>query len=62
MSDHKFKVGQTLQFKPHRMNISVGPGRCKVIRLMATDGSDPQYRIRCTNESFERVAHESELG
>ena len=62
MSDHKFKVGQSLHYKPHRINVSAGPSRCKVMRLMASEGNDPQYRIRCTNENFERVAHESELG
>jgi hypothetical protein len=62
MSEHKFKMGQALNFTPHRISFGAGPSKCKVVRLLATDGDDPQYRIKCTTESFERVVRESELG
>jgi len=61
MSDHKFKIGQALNFTPHRVSFGAGPGKCKIVRLLATDTNDPQYRIKCTTESFERVVRESEL-
>lgn len=61
MSDHKFKIGQMLNYTPHRINYHAGSGRCKVVRLLATDGNDPEYRIKCTNENFDRVIVESEL-
>jgi hypothetical protein len=34
---------------------------CKVIRLLPADSDEPLYRIKCTNENFERVVRESEL-
>ncbi len=61
MSDHKFKSGETLNYMPHRINFSVGPGKCRVVRLLSTEGEDPQYRVKCANENFERVVRESEL-
>ena len=61
MSQHKFKVGTALNFKPHRISFGAGPSTCKVMRLLATDDDEPRYRIKCTTESFERVVTESEL-
>ncbi len=59
MSEHRFKIGQALDFMPHRSGAR--PGKCKVIRLLPADSDDPPYRIKCTNENFERVVRESEL-
>jgi hypothetical protein len=61
MSAHKFKIGQTLNFSPHRMNAQARPGKCKVTRLVSTEGDTPQYRVKCLTENFERVVWESEL-
>jgi hypothetical protein len=61
MSDHKFKIGQSLHFTPHRSTGVARPGRCKVMRLVSGEGVDPQYHIKCENESYDRVAWESEL-
>jgi hypothetical protein len=61
MSDHKFKVGQTLNFNPHRLSSHARPAKCKIIRLISGDGDNRQYRVKCTTESFERVVWESEL-
>ncbi|MGB0083822.1 MAG: hypothetical protein WBP94_00405 [Rhodomicrobiaceae bacterium] len=61
MSEHRFKIGQALSFTPHRMSSGARPGKCKVMRLLPTDSDDPQYRIKCINENFERVVRESEL-
>jgi hypothetical protein len=33
----------------------------QVVRLLPSDGSDYQYRIKAPNEAFERVARESQL-
>jgi hypothetical protein len=62
MSEHKFKIGQSLNFTPHRMSFGAGPSKCKVVRLLSTDSDEPKYRIKCLAESFERVVQESELG
>ena len=61
VSDHKFKVGQTVSY-------TIGPfGRAsmidiyKITQLLPPQGEDQQYRIKSANEPHERVAKESEL-
>jgi hypothetical protein len=61
MSEHKFRIGQTLDYRPDRRSIQPHSGKCKVVSLLHTEGDDPQYRIRCVSESFERVVWESQL-
>jgi hypothetical protein len=61
MSEHRFAIGQALKFTPRRLSFGAGPSACKITRLLASEGDEPQYRIKCTSESFERVVHESEL-
>ena len=61
MAEHKFKTGQTLDFNPHRSSSRIRPCKCKVIRLVSSEGDDPQYRIKCVAENFERIVRESEL-
>jgi hypothetical protein len=62
MSAHKFKIGQGLSFVPRRIT-ALGPvnNPCKVIRLLPAEADEPQYRIKCMNENFERVVREGEL-
>jgi hypothetical protein len=62
MSGHKFKIGQGLRFTPRRTTpVGMGQNPCKVMRLLPTESDEPQYRIKCTNENFERVVREGEL-
>lgn len=61
MSDHKFKIGQMLEFMPARSGGQARSGKCKVVSLVPVEGDMPQYRIRCTSENFERVVWESQL-
>lgn len=61
MSEHIFKVGQGLRFRPRRMSYAVDASACKIIRLLPAESDEPQYRIKCTFENFERVVRESEL-
>jgi hypothetical protein len=62
MSDHKFKIGQTMHFNPHRLNTRTRATRCKITRLVTSEGGGPRYHIKCDAEAFERVVWESELG
>jgi hypothetical protein len=62
MAAHKFKIGQTLIFSPHRANSQARPGKCTVTRLVASEGDNPQYRVKCVTENYERVVSETELG
>ena len=61
MSEHKFKVGQGLSFTPRRTSIGIGQNACEVMRLLPTEADEPQYRIKCSHENFERVVREGEL-
>jgi hypothetical protein len=62
MAQHKFKVGQFVDYTPGRLT---GPllasSRYKILRLLPAEGNDPLYRIKAADEAFERVAREHEL-
>ncbi|SDO25845.1 hypothetical protein SAMN04488061_0716 [Filomicrobium insigne] len=58
---HKFKVGQTVNFRPGRSNMAITSREYKIIRLLPAVGGQPQYRIKSTGEPFERVAQENNL-
>ena len=61
MTKHKYSVGQTVRFS-HGTYLSVsGRDDFKVTRLLPTEGSECEYRIKCAEEPFERVARESQL-
>ena len=61
LSDHKFKIGQTVQYTsgPHGRGSSTGI--YKVTQLLPSEGDDHQYRIKSTNEPHERMVKESQL-
>ena len=61
MSVHKFKVGQTVEFTPLRSGIPASSRDYKVIRLQPPEEGNPLYRIKSSNEAFERIAKETEL-
>jgi hypothetical protein len=61
LSDHRFKVGQSVNF-------SSGFGRkpgygsiYKITHLLPSEGAELLYRIKSANEPHERVAKEVEL-
>lgn len=58
---HKFQLGQTLRFLQQRMLAPDGAKTCKVLQLLPPQDGEPQYRIKCTSESTERVAKELAL-
>jgi hypothetical protein len=61
VTQHKYSVGQTVRFS-HGSYLSVaGRDDFKVTRLLPTEGSECEYRIKCPEEPFERVARESQL-
>jgi len=61
VTDHKFKVGETVKYTTGPL----GPGSVtdvyKVTQLLPPHGDDQQYRIKSANEPHERVAKESQL-
>jgi hypothetical protein len=60
MAQHKFKVGQFVDYKPG-LSGALSASRYKVLRLLPTEGTDLLYRIKSIDETFERVAKEYEL-
>lgn len=59
MLSHRFKVGQRVTY--HSPRKSIGPSVVTVLRLLPIEGQNLTYRIKSTEEGFERVAKEREL-
>jgi hypothetical protein len=61
MAEHRYAVGQAVQFSPDRRDIRTARGRYTVVRLLPEEGSNPQYRIKSTTDGHERVVRENQL-
>jgi len=61
MSQHKFKVGQLVDYNPGRLGMLTSAKEYKALRLLPVEGGDLLYRIKSIGEMFERVAKEREL-
>jgi hypothetical protein len=59
-SMHKLTVGQTVQFAgPHFLRAAPGP--YEITGLVPHSGGECQYRIKNSEEAYERIAKESQL-
>ena len=61
MANHKFKVGQSVDYNPGRSGMPASSWQYKILQLLPAEGSDLLYRIKSSGETFERVAKEREL-
>lgn len=61
MVQHRFKVGQFVEFAPGRIGLPASSGRYTVVKLLPSQDGQPQYRIKSSTETFDRVASESQL-
>ena len=61
MNAHKYQVGQNVYFTSGPISRPGASGSYQVLKLLPSDGSDYQYRIKSPAEAFERVAKESQL-
>jgi hypothetical protein len=61
ISNHKFRVGEIVEFKPGRMGFPAASRECTIVRLLPIEGGNFQYRIKCVTEAFERVVPEAQL-
>jgi hypothetical protein len=63
MSEHKFKIGQLVYFRPKGVGrVDAVPGPYQIAkRLPAAENGEFQYEIRSGYEDHSRVARESEL-
>ncbi len=58
MSDHKFKVGQLVNYTP------LGGGQrdvYQIMQLVPPVDDEPQYRIKSETEPHQRIVKESQL-
>ena len=62
MSQHKFRVGQAVEFSPDPGVDRLSRGRYTIVRLLPLEGNTPQYRIKNTTDGHERMVRESQLG
>jgi hypothetical protein len=61
MAQHRFKIGQTVNFTPGRFGRGAAGTIYKVTQLLPPEGDDFQYRIKSAAEPHERVVKESQL-
>ena len=61
LSDHKFKVGQSVLYTSGPYGRGGASGVYKVTQLLPPEGDDRQYRIKSSDEPHERVVKESQL-
>jgi hypothetical protein len=62
MAQHKYKVGEFVDYRPGRLSGALlSASRYKILRLLPAEGSDLLYRIKSVDETVERVAKEHEL-
>lgn len=60
MDTHRFNVAQTARVLQSVINRNKSK-RCEILQIMPFDGTCFQYRIRCEDERFDRIAQEHEL-
>lgn len=61
MSQHKFKLGQSVQYVLDTPQAASPQGQYKTTRLLPSAGRDHQYRIKKALEPCERIVQESQL-
>ena len=61
MAYHKFKVGQTVNIIPNRLDRQLPSGAYTILRLLPIEGLDIRYRVRNARDGHERVVFEGQL-
>jgi hypothetical protein len=61
MTYHKFKVGQTVNVIPNRLDRHLPGGAYTVQRLLPIEGVEIRYRVRNSHDGHERVVSETQL-
>jgi hypothetical protein len=61
VTNHKFKIGQTVNYTSGSFGIGRGSGVYKVTQLLPPEGDEFQYKIKSAAEPHERVVKESQL-
>lgn len=61
LRSHKYHVGDIVYYTSPSFGRAAANGSYTVVKLLPSEGDDYQYRIKNTEEAFERVAKESQL-
>jgi hypothetical protein len=61
VSDHKFKIGQSVHYTSGPYGRGTASGVYKITQVLPSEGDDRQYRIKSASEPHERVVKESQL-
>lgn len=61
MSQHKFKIGDDVDYFPAKLSMPAASRRYRIIRRLPPDAGEYMYRIKSDAEQFERVVREREL-
>jgi len=61
MANHKFKVGETVNLIPNRLDRHLPSGGYTILRLLPIEGLDIRYRVRNVRDGHERVVLEGQL-
>ena len=61
LRSHKYHVGEVVYYTSPSFGRAAATGSYTVVKLLPSEGDDYQYRIKNTEEAFERVAKESQL-
>lgn len=61
MAQHKFKVGQTVNLLPNRLERHVPPGAYTIQRVLPVEGRNLLYRVKHSGDGHERVVNEAQL-
>lgn len=61
MNQHKFSVGQLVDFVPGPLDQNVRRGKYKIERLLPSETRDLQYRVKHTMDAHARIVSRSRL-
>jgi hypothetical protein len=61
VSDHKFAVGQNVEFSPDWLLNKTSKGQYTIVRLYPKADNVPQYRIKSVRDGHERMVLEDRL-
>jgi len=61
LSDHRFKVGQSVNYTSGPTSQRGASGVYRITQLLPSEGTERLYRIKRAAEPHERVAKETEL-
>jgi hypothetical protein len=61
MQQHRFRIGQSIEFKYSLRTRSAAPGRYRIVGYQPSEDGEARYRIKSDLEQYERIAREDEL-